>query len=152
MSKNRGVRERGTHEVKKCRANCDPGCKKHYMRKLLVEKLIYKMFRMKLSTDAYHTFTFISSWDKKYYKAKKCISNSGGVSNCICLITMLCKSSVNAKLYSCLTIRQAIFTCKIPYLTLVFIVTISQNQKFRIFKRQIRNCAGSRRIGLTSGG
>ena len=48
--------------------------------------------------------------------------------------------------------KLAIFISKIPYLTLVFFVTFSHNQKFRIFKRQIRICAGNRCGGLTSGG
>ena len=34
--------------------------------------------------------------------------------------------------------KLAIFISKIPYLTLVFFVTFSHNQKFRIFKRQMR--------------
>ena len=72
--------------------------------------------------------------------------------NRICLIRRSCTCYVKTKLYSCLTISQTIFICKILYLILVFIVTISHNQKFRIFKRQIRTSAGSRRIGLTSGG
>ena len=31
--KNRGARERGSYEVKSCRTNCDPGCKKYYRGK-----------------------------------------------------------------------------------------------------------------------
>ena len=65
---------------------------------------------------------------------------------------MLCKCYVNTRLYSCLTISQTIFISKIPYLSLVFFVTFSHNQKFRIFKRQIRTCVERGWGGLTSGG
>ena len=51
VAKNQGARERDSHEVKTCRTNCDPGCKKH-RRKIFVQKLIYKMSRMKTSTYA----------------------------------------------------------------------------------------------------
>ena len=48
--------------------------------------------------------------------------------------------------------KLAIFICKIPYLTLGFFVIFFHNQKFRIFKRQIRICVGNRWGGLTRGG
>ena len=33
VAKNRGAWEPSSHEVKTCRTNCDPGCKKYYRRK-----------------------------------------------------------------------------------------------------------------------
>ena len=56
------------------------------------------------------------------------------------------------RLYSCLTISSTIVISKIPYLTLVFFVTFSHNQKFRIFKREIKICPGSGWGGLASDG
>ena len=85
MAKNR---ERGSRAPTKCRHVARIlilAAKNIIGEKIFVRKLIYEMSRTKISADAKHTFAFISSWDKRYYKGKNWIVNSDGVINLICL-------------------------------------------------------------------
>ena len=73
--------ERGSHEVKTRRTNCDPGCKKYYRRENICSETNIQNVQ---NGNIYRCVTFIYIYIL-VRQVRNCIVNSGGVIILICL-------------------------------------------------------------------